>query len=40
VRQVTAKPRYARALAAVTDWCRKNLHLTIPEQHTQLIAKM
>ena len=22
VRQVTAKSRYARALAAVTDWCR------------------
>ena len=40
VRQVTAKKRYARALAAVTDWCRKNRHLTIPEQHAQLVAKM
>ena len=40
VRQVTAKQRYARALAAVTDWCRKNRHLSIPEQHTQLVAKM
>ena len=30
VRQVTAKGRYARALAAVTDWCRKNRsHYTI-----------
>jgi RNA-directed DNA polymerase len=40
VRQVTATQRYARALAAVTDWCRKNRHLPIPEQHTQLVAKM
>ena len=40
VRQVTAKKRYARALAAVTDWCRKNRHRPIPEQHAQLVAKM
>jgi len=40
VRQVTAKQRYARALAAVTAWCRKNRHLPTPEQHTQLVAKM
>jgi hypothetical protein len=26
VRQVTAKKRYARALAAVTAWCRANRH--------------
>jgi len=40
VRQVTAKKRYARALAAVTDWCRKNRHRPIPEQHAQLVVKM
>jgi len=40
VRQVTAKKRYARALAAVSDWCRAHRHLSIPEQHTQLVAKM
>jgi len=40
VRQVTAKQCYARALAAVTEWCRQNRHLPIPEQHTQLVAKM
>jgi RNA-directed DNA polymerase len=40
VRQVTAKQRYARALAAVTEWCRQHRHLPIPEQHTQLVAKM
>jgi hypothetical protein len=37
---VTAKNRYARALAAVTAWCRKHRHQSIPEQHTQLVAKM
>ena len=40
VRQVTAKNRYARELAAVTDWCRQHRHLPIPEQHTHLVAKM
>jgi RNA-directed DNA polymerase len=40
VRQVTAKSRYARALAAVTDWCRRNRHWTIPEQHARLSAMM
>lgn len=36
VRQVTAKGRYARALAAVTDWCRRNRHRPIPDQHARL----
>ena len=40
VRQVTAKKRYARALAAVGDWCRTHRHLPIPEQHAHLVAKM
>ena len=40
VKQVTAKKRYARALAATMDWCRKNRHRPIPEQHAQLVAKM
>ena len=40
VRLVTAKQRYNRALAAVTEWCRKNRHLPIPEQHTRLVAQM
>jgi hypothetical protein len=37
VRQVTAKNRYARALAAVTAWCRLNRHQSIPDQHAQAI---
>jgi hypothetical protein len=40
VRQVTAKSRYARALAAVTEWCRDNRHQPIPEQHARLAAMM
>src|ERR1700688_3922103 len=40
VRQVTAKNRYARALAAVTAWCRFNRHQRIPDQHAHLTAMM
>jgi RNA-directed DNA polymerase len=36
VRQVTAKDRYRRALAAVAAWCRRNLHLPFREQHAHL----
>src|SRR3954467_6545851 len=40
VRQVTAKDRYARAVAMVTEWCRANRHQPIPEQHACLAAMM
>jgi RNA-directed DNA polymerase len=40
VRQVTAKRRYARALAAVSDWCRKNRHRPILDQHRSLSSMM
>jgi RNA-directed DNA polymerase len=40
VRQVTAKGRYARALAGVTDWCRNNRHRPIAVQHAYLSAMM
>jgi RNA-directed DNA polymerase len=40
VRQVTAKGRYARALAAVTDWCRRHRHWSIADQHARLSAMM
>src|SRR5262245_66568533 len=36
VRQVTAKSRYARALAAIGEWCRTNRHQPIPDQHAHL----
>ena len=40
VRQVTAKSRFARALAAVNDWCRKHRHRSIREQHHHLSVMM
>jgi RNA-directed DNA polymerase len=40
VRQVTAKSRYARAAAAVNDWCRHNRHWSIRDQHRHLSMLM
>jgi RNA-directed DNA polymerase len=40
VRLVTAKNRFARALAAVTAWCQINRHQPIPDQHAHLTAMM
>ena len=40
MRQVTAKNRYACALAVVTDWCRTNRHRSIHYQHAHLSAMM
>ena len=36
VRQVTAKDRYARALSAVSQWCRENRGTSIAAQHAHL----
>jgi Reverse transcriptase (RNA-dependent DNA polymerase) len=36
VRQITAKDRYACALASVMEWCRLNLHRPFREQHAYL----
>jgi group II intron reverse transcriptase/maturase len=38
VRQRTAKSRFARALAAVKDWCRDNRHRPVREQRVRLSA--
>ena len=40
VYQVTAKSRYARALAAVSEWCRHNRHLCVRDQHAHLSVVM
>src|SRR3954454_3123715 len=40
VRQVTAKGRYARALAAVTQWCRDKRHRPIDVPHAHLSGMM
>jgi RNA-directed DNA polymerase len=40
VRQVTAKGRYARALATASEWCRRNRHLSLRDQHAHLSQMM
>jgi group II intron reverse transcriptase/maturase len=40
VRQVTAKSRFARAVAAVSGWCRKNRHWSLRDQHRHLSSMM
>ena len=40
VRQVTAKGRFARAVAAVNGWCRKNRHWSVRDQHRHLSSMM
>jgi RNA-directed DNA polymerase len=40
VRQVTAKGRFARALAAVSEWCQRNRHQSIQHQHAHLSAML
>jgi len=40
VRQVTAKDRYARAVAAVTAWCREHRHWLFRDQHRRLSSMM
>jgi len=40
VRQVTAKGRFARSLAAVTEWCQRNRHQPIRRQHDHLSAML
>jgi RNA-directed DNA polymerase len=40
VRQRTAKSRLARALTAISDWCRTNRHRPVLDQHTVLSAKL
>ena len=40
VKRKTADSRLKRALAALSEWCRKNLHLPIREQHQKLTQKL
>ena len=40
VRLVTAKSRFARAVAAVNDWCRENRHWPLRDQHRHLSSMM
>jgi hypothetical protein len=40
VKRKTANSRLKRALAALSEWCQKNLHLPIKEQHQMLTQKL
>jgi group II intron reverse transcriptase/maturase len=40
VKRKTARSRLKRALAALSEWCRKNLHAPIKEQHQKLVQKV
>ena len=40
VRQVTAKDRFARTLAAIDDQCRRMRHESLREQHRSLCLKL
>ena len=40
VKRKTAQSRLKRALSALSEWCRKNLHLPIKEQHQKLTEKL
>jgi RNA-directed DNA polymerase len=39
-RQVTAKSRFARAVVAVNDWCRRDRHWSVRDQHRHLSSMM
>jgi RNA-directed DNA polymerase len=40
VKRKTAKSRFSRALKSLWEWCRKNLHRPIQEQHRKLSQKL
>jgi RNA-directed DNA polymerase len=40
VKRKTARSRLKRALSALSEWCRTNLHLPIREQHQKLTQKL
>jgi len=40
VKRKTAKDRFRRSLKAISEWCRKHRHLSLPEQQSALTAKL
>jgi group II intron reverse transcriptase/maturase len=40
VQRKTSRSRFGRALQRVAEWCRKNRHLPVREQHEVLVKKM
>ena len=40
VKRKTAKDRFSRALKEIGQWCRRNRHQSLPEQHAALSRKL
>lgn len=40
IKQKTASSRFTRAVQAISEWCRKNRHLPLAEQHRVLCQKL
>jgi group II intron reverse transcriptase/maturase len=40
VKRKTARSRFRRTLGAIADWCQRNRHRPVPEQHTKLSQKL
>jgi RNA-directed DNA polymerase len=40
VRRQTMRKRFTRALSSIREWCRRNRHLPVAEQHKQLGLKL
>jgi len=40
VQQTTARSRLTRTLHRISDWCRRNRHLTLDEQHRHLVRQL
>ena len=40
VKRKTSKSRFRRGLTAIADWCRKNRHDAVPQQHETLSQKL
>ena len=40
VKRKTSKSRFRRGLTTIADWCRKNRHDAIPQQHVILSQKL
>jgi group II intron reverse transcriptase/maturase len=40
VKRKTAKKRFAKALQRISEWCSRNRHKTVDEQHQELSQKM
>jgi hypothetical protein len=40
VKRKTSRSRFRRGLTAIADWCRRNRHDAVPQQHTTLSQKL